>query len=502
MIVTCENCGSSFNLKDSLVKPNGRKVRCSKCKTVFFVPPPAEESDEETIDLAVETEDFSSPEDKPSSKEESSSFPPEETHTSFDDTENRPPEETENPDVPKDEEIGEIRTADPLDRPEHTHPTENSENSLDNLDLELELDLDMDEPETSQPVENRETDKNNLDFDLDLELDTDIMEDDDESTPQGKETDDSQPQDDFDFSKIEALLELEEETPDQETGKTSAQEQDFEEEFKLDLDPDSKESVTKEAGGYDNEEIELDFDLEIDDDETVDDSFVKPEEDTIESIIQANLDDSGIKNKEPLDTDNTDDTTFEEPEATVPAKKRILTAIVVSLVLVLFSGGGYFLFRGIANGNIQLPFISSKTRPAAAKDQGDKIIPLNDSIGYDFVNNTTAGDLLVITGKVQNTSSTPQRFVKVTGTLITQGGNKSNITKTVYCGTVFSDIELANGDIAELNRRLLKNQSGDNQSNTRIEPGGEIPFTIVFSNLPDNLETFELKVADYLPAEG
>jgi hypothetical protein len=171
-------------------------------------------------------------------------------------------------------------------------------------------------------------------------------------------------------------------------------------------------------------------------------------------------------------------------------------------VLILLGGGGYFLFRGVVNGDIQLPFISPEAQSAAADDQGDKIIPLNDTIGYDFVQNTKAGNLLVITGKVQNTSSTPQRFIKVTGTLITQGGNKSNITKTVYCGNIFSDIELTHTDISELNKRLLKNQAGNNQSNTRIDPGEKIPFMIVFSNLPDNLETFELKVADYLPAEG
>ena len=41
MIVTCEDCGATFNFNDSLIKPSGSKVRCSKCKSIFTVLPPA-----------------------------------------------------------------------------------------------------------------------------------------------------------------------------------------------------------------------------------------------------------------------------------------------------------------------------------------------------------------------------------------------------------------------------------------------------------------------------
>ena len=35
MIITCENCSTSFNLDDKFLKPSGSKVRCSKCKHIF-----------------------------------------------------------------------------------------------------------------------------------------------------------------------------------------------------------------------------------------------------------------------------------------------------------------------------------------------------------------------------------------------------------------------------------------------------------------------------------
>ncbi len=41
MIVKCEKCQVAFNVNDNLIKPGGSKLRCSKCKHIFTVHPPA-----------------------------------------------------------------------------------------------------------------------------------------------------------------------------------------------------------------------------------------------------------------------------------------------------------------------------------------------------------------------------------------------------------------------------------------------------------------------------
>jgi len=41
MLIPCESCHSKFKFDNSLVKPNGTKVRCSKCQEVFRVYPPS-----------------------------------------------------------------------------------------------------------------------------------------------------------------------------------------------------------------------------------------------------------------------------------------------------------------------------------------------------------------------------------------------------------------------------------------------------------------------------
>ena len=40
MIIPCESCHSAFRLDGRLIKPNGSRVRCSKCRKVFKVYPP------------------------------------------------------------------------------------------------------------------------------------------------------------------------------------------------------------------------------------------------------------------------------------------------------------------------------------------------------------------------------------------------------------------------------------------------------------------------------
>ena len=46
MIVTCASCLTKFNLEDSKIPARGAKVRCSRCKHVFYIPPPTAKKEE------------------------------------------------------------------------------------------------------------------------------------------------------------------------------------------------------------------------------------------------------------------------------------------------------------------------------------------------------------------------------------------------------------------------------------------------------------------------
>ena len=46
MIVTCASCLTKYQLDDSRISEKGAKVRCSRCKHVFYVVPPPETKEE------------------------------------------------------------------------------------------------------------------------------------------------------------------------------------------------------------------------------------------------------------------------------------------------------------------------------------------------------------------------------------------------------------------------------------------------------------------------
>lgn len=51
MIITCASCLTKYNLDDSRISAKGAKVRCSRCKHVFYVVPPPETKEEILEDL-------------------------------------------------------------------------------------------------------------------------------------------------------------------------------------------------------------------------------------------------------------------------------------------------------------------------------------------------------------------------------------------------------------------------------------------------------------------
>ncbi|MEO5332067.1 MAG: zinc-ribbon domain-containing protein [Magnetococcus sp. YQC-5] len=49
MIVLCESCRAQFDVDDEVLRPAGRKLKCSKCQAVFFQPPPKPNTGNSTV---------------------------------------------------------------------------------------------------------------------------------------------------------------------------------------------------------------------------------------------------------------------------------------------------------------------------------------------------------------------------------------------------------------------------------------------------------------------
>jgi len=109
MIITCASCLTKFNLDDSRIPTKGVKVRCSRCKHIFYVVPPPETQEEITEDFesfAKFHEDLIGPGEKkgeapPEVKVEKKEIAPEEEEEAFLFSEKAPPKKAEKLAPPK-----------------------------------------------------------------------------------------------------------------------------------------------------------------------------------------------------------------------------------------------------------------------------------------------------------------------------------------------------------------------------------------------------------------
>lgn len=350
MIITCENCNSSFNLKDSLVKPAGSKVRCSKCKHIFIAYPPENKVGQEP-DTVVEPTIPKSASPPPDSELKAQEAPPKEmtppseksdeedlkfdmAFDSFTEDESEPQDT-----LPEEDEL-ELELDLDFDTPKKTETSlkENRDDSLDFSDIgkvieeeekivsmaedsitepELSLSMEKDTPSPEDELDfsnigsiiDKEADAETARIDEEMDLDLSLA-DDDTLSPSNEQDDE------LDFSELEKILEEEEIEADD----LAKEEMDLDLDLELSSDEDKEEELMLEMEKSNEEEEDLDFSdiehmLESGEEETGDDSpdlvmepkreELSPSSETEETDFELTFDDD-----EPLEESKQDD---EEP---------------------------------------------------------------------------------------------------------------------------------------------------------------------------------------------
>ena len=471
MIITCQECNSSFNLDGNLLKPTGSKVRCSKCHKIFVAYPQTPPEEPETpaeilpdIDDVPETKDVPGPDeldlsdmDKLFAEEKDSEIEDitDEAIEDFD-LDFEPETETSAEDIEAEEKPDELDLSD-MDKFFAEEKTSEAE-GIEDFDLDLDLEPEAEKPagemaQEVEPDEPNELDMSDIEEILDLEEpeaeekhvpDDIVLELDMETEPELEMVSEGSEFEDVDLLDIEKMLEIEPAPDTQE----DVQPEDLVLESDLEEEQAEAEDVTPQ------------FEMEDEDEEDL------LEEEITE--IQSALDRAGPS-----------------------AKKRISKPIVALLIIAILAGGLYGTYVLLDYMNIKIPFVSDYLNPKVSDPAGNLKIETLD-IDSKFVANAKTGKLFVITGRIKNGYSSSRRSVRIKGKLYTKGKIVSK-TETVFCGNVLSDKELSNLEFAAIRKRL-SNSLGDNKSNTGIKPGKELPFMIVFQDLPENLEEFAVEV--------
>jgi len=558
MIITCQECSSSFNLDENLLKPTGSKVRCSKCHQVFVAyphtPPEKPETPPEIlpdIDDIPATKDVPGPDELDLSDmdalfdEEKDSEIEDITDEEFEDLDldldlelepdaDTPIQETSpgvGVDEPDEFDLSDMEKF--FDEEKIPEDEDMPHEDFEDLDLDLELETDIstedmaaeekpDEFDLSEvdkffaeekALETKDLGDPDLDLELDLEPEADTLPG---ETAQKDEPDEP---DELDLSDIEEILDLEE---------PEAEEKHLPSDVLLELDMETEPELEKVSEGLESDDLEeidlLDIEKMLEIEPTPDTpADVQPEDLVLESDLEEKLDDLVLPKDFPeVDADEPDkitepdefefqdadgeDLLDEEISEIQPAldptggaaKKRISKPIFALLIIVLLAGGLYGTYVLLDYMKIEIPFVSDYLKPKASDPAGNLKIETLD-IDSKFVTSPKAGKLFVITGRIKNGYSSSRQAVRIKGKLYTKGKTLAK-TETFFCGNVLSDMELSNMEFAAIKKRL-SNSLGDNKSNTGIKPGQELPFMIVFSDLPGDLEEFAIEVVGSISEE-
>ena len=335
------------------------------------------------------------------------------------------------------------------------------------LDLDIEASLETEKwmsesGDDDQVVVDDDLDLSDLEQVLD-EVDTDAADD----TPEDQELD-------LDLGDGEALG-----TPDE----TVAIDNDLEFDLSDFEDGGAPESASDTAHRL-RESLDMDLEFEVEEggkaEQTLEDEGL---EETVAIPVPPAAEKSKVEKPRPAEPAKPAD----RPK---PVKKGMSKSLVFLLILAILGGGAYGTYYLLNQNGIDIPFLSDYLKPKV-QDPGNLKLTTYD-INSKFVDNASVGKLFVVSGKVKNGYDENRGMVTLEGKIFSTGKVPVNSEK-VYCGNVMSDLELANLEWDNIKERLF-NRLGDNRSNVKIEPGQSIPFMVVFSSLPEDLEEFTIEV--------
>jgi predicted Zn finger-like uncharacterized protein len=358
------------------------------------------------------------------------------------------------------------------------------------LDLsELEKMLDVEDTTDSPAVADEDMD----DLDLDFEL-----------QPSTEESDD---------------LDLEFDMLDEEPAEASAL-FDTSESEDLGLDLEDSEGTEADVNAF---ETDLDFEI-MDDDLAVEevDLDLDAEDISADTLSESDSAPAAGKPGRPQDRDLTQELMDEmaaadtqtmasppieskpiKPAPPMKRKKKSSKSLVLLFILVLLGGAGYLLpkYTDIKLPAIKLPDLSGI--PIIGEYFGSPsaqaILPVESTLKGDWVQNQQAGRLYTIQGRVKNEYDSPRSYIRVTGRVYADGRKFQRAAKA-YCGNILSTEELATLPLADIQNKL-SNRMGLDNSNVKVGPGQEVPFMVVFGDLPADVELqeFAVEISGSLP---
>lgn len=177
------------------------------------------------------------------------------------------------------------------------------------------------------------------------------------------------------------------------------------------------------------------------------------------------------------------------PPLSISSRRKqspLFSGLIAVVALLIISVLGYFGYSSL-----------STPKETASQETGTIGVRAVKSV---YIQNSTAGELLVISGEALNEYPKPRAALQVKVTVFDSTG-QSIATKSAYGGNPLTDEQLKSLPIDKI-EAAMANQFGDSLANMEVAPGKAIPFVIVLGNLPKGAKDFAVQSAGSTVATG
>ncbi|MDR2489540.1 MAG: DUF3426 domain-containing protein [Desulfovibrio sp.] len=187
------------------------------------------------------------------------------------------------------------------------------------------------------------------------------------------------------------------------------------------------------------------------------------------------------------------------PPVSLPIWKKHLSALIAATtigLLCVLGYGGVLIYRSLtAPGSATATKNSDDPRLEKQAEYERLIGSISlDEVRQFVVNNVNIGRIAVIQGVAVNISKTPKEYIVVEAKLMDADKRILAQVKQL-CGVPLTLFQLQSLSAGEL-KETLNNRISILTNNTNIPSGGKVNFAIVFTKVPENMRTFEVRVID------
>jgi hypothetical protein len=121
-----------------------------------------------------------------------------------------------------------------------------------------------------------------------------------------------------------------------------------------------------------------------------------------------------------------------------------------------------------------------------------------DMTHHHYRSNSDAGNILIVTGRVENHFPDRRSYIKVKAVLKDSKGTVV-AERDAYAGNYLTEPELTTLPMSEILARLAL-RGGQNSSNINVTSGSSVPFMLVFDKLPSDLAEYVVECVSSTPA--